>query len=204
MGAQRGLLACGRSREMTLEGACRVLLIGMMGSGKSTIGRILAEATGWPYVDNDDLVRRSTGTTARQIVAEDGEADMRSAEAAALALGVDVAAPAIVGVAAGTILDPTNRERLRAGGVVVWLRADADILEARAISGDHRPFLDQHGGAWIRDTIAERDPLYASVADIEVDTGAMLAEGSSAEIVARLRSVPACDAMWHSIGDAEG
>lgn len=189
---------------MTLDVACRVLLIGMMGSGKSTIGRLIAETTGWPYVDNDELVRRSTGTTARQIVAEDGEADMRSAEAAALALGVEVAAPAIVGVAAGTILDDSNRHRLRTGGVVVWLRADAPILEARAMGADHRPFLKRGGGAWIRDAISERDPLYASVADIVIDTGAKRADESSAEIVARLRTVPACGAIWHSIGDAGG
>ena len=189
---------------MTLDGACRVLLIGMMGSGKSTIGRLIAETTGWPYVDNDELVRRSTGITARQIVAEDGEADMRSAEAAALALGLEVATPAIVGVAAGTILDDVNRERLRTGGIVVWLRADAPILEARAIGADHRPFLERGGGSWIREAIAERDPLYASVADIVVDTGAMAAEESSAEIVSQLGTVPACHAMWHDFGDAEG
>jgi len=180
------------------------LLIGMMGSGKSTIGRILAEATGWPYVDNDELVRRSTGTTARQIVAEDGEADMRSAEAAALALGVEVAAPAIIGVAAGTVLNPANRERLRTGGIAVWLRADAPILEARAMGADHRPFLERGGGSWIREAIAERDPLYSSVADIVIDSGAMAAEESSAAIVSQLRTLPACHAMWHDIGDAEG
>lgn len=179
---------------MTLDVACRVLLIGMMGSGKSTIGRILAEATGWPYVDNDELVRRSTGTTARQIVAEDGEADMRSAEADALTLGVEVAAPAIVGVAAGTILDDSNRHRLRTGGVVVWLRADAPILEARAMGADHRPFLERGGGAWIRDAIAERDPLYASVADIVIDTGTMPPETSAAEILARLQVTQPCGA----------
>ncbi len=189
---------------MTLEGACRVLLIGMMGSGKSTIGRLVAETTGWPYVDNDELVRRSTGATARQLVAEDGEAQMRSAEAAALALGVEVAAPAIVGVAAGTILGAANRERLRTGGIVVWLRADAAILESRALGSDHRPFLERGGGAWIRDAIAERDPHYASVADIVIDTGVMRAEESSAEIVALLGAVHACDDMRHDIGDAEG
>ncbi|MGI9000017.1 MAG: shikimate kinase [Candidatus Limnocylindria bacterium] len=184
---------------MTLDGECRVLLIGMMGSGKSTIGRLLAEATDWPYVDNDQLVRRSHGTTARQIVAEDGEAQMRSAEADALALGVEVAVPAIIGVAAGTILDEANGDRLRTGGIVVWLRADASILEERAMGADHRPFLELGGGPWIRDAIAERDPLYASVADIVIDTGAMLPQESVAEIVARLRAVSCC----HAIADCD-
>lgn len=177
---------------MTVDGPCRVLLIGMMGGGKSTIGRLLAKATGWPYVDNDELVRRSHGTTARQIVAEDGEAQMRAAEADALALGVEVAAPAVIGVGAGTILHPGNRDRLRAGGIVVWLRADEAVLESRAMGADHRPFLDRHGGTWIRDAIAERDPLYASVADIVIDTGRMPAEESTAEILARLSTYSAC------------
>ncbi|MGQ0609249.1 MAG: shikimate kinase [Chloroflexota bacterium] len=177
---------------MTLEGDCRVLLIGMMGSGKSTIGRLLSEATGWPYVDNDELVRRSHGTTARRIVVADGEAEMRAAEADALALGLVVTAPAVVGVAAGTILDGADRDRLRAGGIVVWLRADAAILQARAKGADHRPFIQRGGGSWIRDAIAERDPLYAQVADMVIDTGRMPAKESAAEILARLRTVDAC------------
>jgi len=177
---------------MTVDGPCRVLLIGMMGSGKSTIGRLLSDATGWPYIDNDELVRRSHGATSRQIVAERGEAQMRAAESEALARGVREPAPSVIGIAAGTILEPQNRELLRAGGTVAWLRADAAAIEARAMDADHRPWLDTGGESWIRDTTSERDPLYASVADVVIDTGAMSAEESAAELLAWLGTVPAC------------
>ena len=177
---------------MTVGGPCRVLLTGMMGSGKSTIGRLLSRATGWPYVDNDELVRQSHGATARQILAERGEALMREAESEALARGIEAPAPALIGVAAGTILEPSNRERLRTGGIVVWLRVDAAAIEARATGADHRPWLDTGGAAWIRDTVAERDPLYASIADIVIDTGVKPQEELVAELLARLASVAAC------------
>jgi len=172
--------------------ACRVLLIGMMGSGKSTIGRLLSEATGWRYMDNDELVRRSSGATARQILADRGEAEMREAESGALALGIATPAPVVIGVAAGTILEPLNRERLRAGGIVVWLRADAAAVESRAIGADHRPWLDSGGGSWIRDAVTERDPLYGSVADLVIETGARSAEESAAEVLSQLASGDAC------------
>ena len=164
----------------------------MMGSGKSTIGHLLARATGWPYVDNDELVREFHGATARQILAERGEADMRRAESEALLRGMEAPAPAVIGVAAGTILNPSNRERLRIGGIVVWLRTDAAAIEARAMGADHRPWLDTGGGTWIRDTVAERDPLYASIADIVIDTASRTAEEAAGELLARLRSVAAC------------
>ncbi len=164
----------------------------MMGSGKSTIGRLLAKATGWPYVDNDELVHRSQGTTARRILAEHGEGPMRAAESAALALGVRMPAPALVGVAAGTILKASNRERMRDGGVVVWLRADADVLESRATGGDHRPWVHVGGDSWIRDAVVERDPLYASVADIVIDTGRQAPEASAKDVLEALSGMPAC------------
>lgn len=155
---------------MTTSGACRVALVGMMGSGKSTIGRLLSEATGWHYLDNDELVRRAHGTTARALLAERGEPTMRRAESDALALGLELPPPAIVGVAGGVILDPLDRERLRAGAIVVWLRVDAAALEARAIGAEHRPWLDIGGASWLRRAVAERDPLYASIADFVLDT----------------------------------
>lgn len=164
----------------------------MMGSGKSTIGRLLAAATRWPYVDNDELVRRAHGTSARQILAEQGKGPMRAAESDALALGLATAAPAIIGVAAGTILEAPDRERLRDGGVVVWLRADASALESRAMGADHRPWIDAEGAGWIREAVAERDPLYASVADIAVDTGRQDAEASAKEVLEALSGIPAC------------
>lgn len=183
---------------MTAEGPCRVLLIGMMGSGKTTIGRHLSDATGWPYIDNDDLVRQTHGATARQVLSEHGEARMRAAESEALAAGMEVASPAVIGVAGGTILDSTNRERLRAGGVVVWLRADAATLESRAMGAEHRPWLDTGGASWIRAAVAERASLYDSVADIVIDTGASTAKESAAEVLARLAAVLACQVALSS------
>ena len=177
---------------MTLDGACRVLLIGMMGSGRSTIGRLLSTATGWPYVDNDELVRRSHGMTARLILAERGELQMRAAESEALARGVREPPPSVIGVAGGTILRPENRELLRAGGIVVWLRADAAAIESRATGADHRPWLDSGGPRWIRETVSERDPLYESIADVTIDTGTKPAEESAAELLDWLATVPAC------------
>lgn len=172
--------------------ACRVILVGMMGSGKSTIGRLLSEATGWPYVDNDELVLRTHGATSRQLLAERGEAAMRAAESSALALGLEVPVPAIIGVAAGTILDTSNRELLQSGGIVVWLRADAASLEARAMGSAHRPWLDTGDESWIRETVATRDPLYASIAEITVDTASAPADAVAEGLRNRLRDHAAC------------
>jgi shikimate kinase len=153
----------------------------MMGSGKSTVGRFLAKATGWHYVDNDELVLGAHGATPRQLLAEHGEAAMRRAESEALAAGIALPPPAIVGVAAGVILDAADREALRSGGIVVWLRAPAEELAERAAGAEHRPWLDTDPRAWMRAAVAERDPLYASVADHTIDTA-----GDRAEVVAGL------------------
>lgn len=152
----------------------------MMGSGKSTIGRLLSESTGWPYLDNDELVRQANGMTARELLAERGEDAMRRAESDALAVGIAQPLPAILGVAAGVILDPEDRERLRTGAIVVWLRAAAAVLESRASGAEHRPWLDAADASWTRDAVSQREPLYASVADFVLDTDA----GSGAEAVA--------------------
>ena len=172
--------------------ACRVILVGMMGSGKSTIGRLLSEATGWPYVDNDELVLRSHGATPRQLLAERGETAMRAAESSALALGLRVPPPAIIGVAAGTILDAANRDRMRDGGIVVWLRAASSVLAERAAGSEHRPWLEGDAKSWMRDAVAERDPLYASAAEITLDTTSDPPDESVLELRRQVESTGRC------------
>jgi shikimate kinase len=147
-----------------------VILVGMMGSGKTTIGRVLSERTGWPYHDNDELLDQLFGATPRQVLAASGEERLRDSESSALALGLRSPVPCIVGTAAGTILDEHNRRLLTRSGVVVWLRAAPAVLGERALGAEHRPWLDTGGEAWIHSSAAERDPLYASVADLVVDT----------------------------------
>jgi shikimate kinase len=155
----------------------RILLVGMMGSGKSTIGRELAARLGWPYVDNDDLVHRAAGQTARELLAAGGTAAVRAAEAAALDAGLAEPPPVIVGVAAGTILDASARARLARAGTVVWLRARPATLVRRTAavhddpSGAHRPWYGGRAGAaaWFETEDERREPLYAAVADVVVN-----------------------------------
>jgi shikimate kinase len=164
----------------------------MMGSGKSTIGRLLSEATGWPYVDNDELVRRAHGVTARELLARDGTEAMRDAEAEALALGTRIEPPAIVGVAAGVVLDADGRDALERAGLVIWLRAGAETLAARASGADHRPWLEADSVGWMRRALEEREPLYASVADHVLDTESGTPEASVEGLQAWLAETDAC------------
>jgi shikimate kinase len=145
-----------------------VVLVGMMGSGKSTVGRLLAQQTGWPRYDNDALLQELYGMTAKEIVEERGEDAKREAENAALAFGLTRPAPCIVDAAGGTITSEASRAALNAA-TVVWLRARPKTLYRRAVGGAHRPFMES-GDEWVRKTDAERRPLYASVADIVIDT----------------------------------
>lgn len=158
----------------------------MMGSGKSSVGRALSRRTGWPFLDNDRLVERATGLTARQLLEERGATAMREAESAALRTAVETRPPVIVATAAGTILDAGDRAVLAGSGLVVWLRASARALAARAVGAAHRPWLDDDPLGWFERTLAERDPLYAAVADLEIDTAATSAREAADEILARL------------------
>ncbi len=162
---------------------CRVALVGMMGSGKSTIGRRLAASTGWPYVDNDELVVRAEGASARRIAARDGERDLRDAEAMALETGLEEPAPCVIGVAAGTVLDLRNRQLLRDRALVVWLDAEPATLARRAAGAPHRPWLDGDAERWMQHTLEARRPLYAEVADHRVDTAAASPDQAVASII---------------------
>jgi shikimate kinase len=164
----------------------------MMGSGKTAVGLLLAERTGWPYHDNDVLLDRLFAATPRQIFCESGAERLRATESAAHALGLDTTPPSIVGAAAGTILDPAARHQLRERGIIVFLRATPQTLEARAMGAPHRAELETGGGAWIRAAVRERDALYQSVADETIDTDERSTDEVAETILARLPRFEAC------------
>jgi shikimate kinase len=166
----------------------RVVLVGMMGSGKSTIGRLLAERTGWPFLDNDALLEGATGLTARDLLATRGEGALRKAEADALRLGLAEPAPVIVAAAAGTIEDEQLRRTLRENGTVVWLRADPHTLAGRARGAAHRPWLGGDAEKWMSDTDARRATIYQEVADLTIDTTGRRPAAVADDILSWLRA----------------
>lgn len=161
--------------------ADRILLIGMMASGKSTVGAIVAERLGWGYVDSDEQIEHRTGRTVREIFEQDGEPTFRVEEKAALEAAVAGDEPLVVGVAGGAVLDLGTRTLLREAGTVVWLRAEPELLAERvkAAGQDHRPLLADDPDGTLRRLDAERRPIYEELADIVVDV-----EGRSAEELA--------------------
>lgn len=153
---------------MAVDGSERVFLVGMVGAGKTTVGRALSDRTGWPYLDNDDLVHTMTGRESADIFETDGEDVLHVAEIQALDVAFGMEPPLIVGVAGAVVTDPAAREALREGGYVVWLRARAETLSARVGSGEGRR-ADSANPDWIRARLREREPLYAAVAHQIVD-----------------------------------
>jgi len=146
----------------------RVLLVGMMGAGKTTVGHALSCLLGWPYFDNDELLARAVGKDTRRVQTEDGERALRRAESAALDVALTEGGPLIAGVAGGIVLDPLDVQRLRDGGFVVWLRADLTTL-ARRVAGTDRPWLGDDPLQALQKLAAGRDVLYQSVASLIVD-----------------------------------
>jgi len=153
-------------------GPDRILLIGMMGAGKTTVGHAVGTMLGWPYLDNDMLLARAVGKDTRRVQREDGEAALRRAESAALDVALTEGGPLVAGVAGGVVLDPLDRQRLRSGGFVVWLRAEVATL-ARRVAGTDRPWLGADPAAALNRLYAGRAGLYASVASLIVDVDAM-------------------------------
>lgn len=149
--------------------ADHLLLIGMMGAGKSTTGALLARRLGAAYLDSDAEILRRTGRSVPQIWHEDGEAAFRAEETRVLAEAAARPGPTVVGVAGGAVLDPANREVIRHAGTVVWLRARPETLAARVGAGAGRPLLEGDPAGNLRRLDAERRPVYAALAQVTVD-----------------------------------
>jgi shikimate kinase len=143
-----------------------LVLVGMMGAGKSTVGRIVAHRLDRPFLDSDAVIEERTGRTVREIFATAGEQAFRDLETAVLGEALASDEPSVIAAAGGVVLSPQNRSMLsEADARVVWLLADPELLLQRVRSGMHRPLLDDDPAATLQRMWDEREPLYREVAD---------------------------------------
>lgn len=144
-----------------------VVLVGLMGVGKSTIGRRLAKELARPFADLDEQVELREGMTIPTIFTTAGEERFRHLETEVLADLMGRSAPLVVAAGGGAVTGATNRSHL-AGAYVVWLRASAEFLAGRT-DPTHRPLLADDPQTTLARLLAERTPLYEQVADVAVD-----------------------------------
>ena len=145
-----------------------IVLIGLMGAGKSNLGRRLAGATGLPFKDSDVEVEKAAGSTIQEIFDRYGEAEFREGEKKVIAR-LFGGTQSIIATGGGSFMSAETRRLIKNKGVSIWLRADLDLLDKRTQSRPHRPLLNRGNG---RETLAqlmkERHPIYAH-ADIIFD-----------------------------------
>jgi shikimate kinase len=152
--------------------ARHLVLVGLMGAGKTTVGRRCAERLGRTFVDTDDIVRAlAGGATVDEIFEAGGEAQFRALERQAVADVARAPEPLVVGCGGGTVVDPENRRRIRDAGFVVWLRAPVAVLARRVGDGNSRPLLRGDPAGALSRLGALRETAYEASADVAVDTG---------------------------------
>jgi shikimate kinase len=171
-------------------------LTGYRGSGKTTVGRLLAERLGRVCIDLDDEIESHAGRSIREIFADEGEASFRDMETAALGR-VAQTSPAVISLGGGAILRAENRERIAASGIAVWLRIDTDTvlrrLAADTTTAQRRPSLTGlPPREEVESLLNQREPLYRAVADHEVDTAGKSVAAIVEEIVAKIGITDTC------------
>jgi shikimate kinase len=165
-------------------GTRSIVLVGLMGAGKSSIGRRLASRIGLAFVDADTEIEKAAGMTIPEIFAKHGEAYFRAGEVRVVSRILD-GGPQVLATGGGAYMNPETRANIRARGISVWLNAELDVLLKRVKRRADRPLLksgDPEGV--LRKLIAERYPVYA-----EADLTVMSREATHDEIVDEVLAV---------------
>jgi shikimate kinase len=144
-------------------GARSIVLVGMMGAGKSSIGRRLAARLSLRFIDADHEIERAAGMSIPDIFAKHGEAYFRAGEARVIARLLEEG-PQVLATGGGAVLDAQTRALIRTKSVSIWLKAELDVLLKRTKRRNDRPLVDR-----IKDLLPQREPLYAE-ADITVQS----------------------------------
>lgn len=167
-----------------------IFLIGYRGTGKTTVGRLVAERLGIEAIDADEEIEHRAGKTIAAIFADDGEESFRNLEAQVIA-DLCRRTRLVVTPGGGAVLREATRDAMRTAGPVVWLTASVDTIADRlandATTGNRRPNLTAAGGrAEIEAVLAERKPIYQACATLVVDTEGKTPAEVADQIIARL------------------
>jgi shikimate kinase len=163
-----------------------VALVGLMGAGKTSIGRRLAQELTLPFIDADSEIEAAAGQSIEDIFERHGEAHFRDGERRVIARLLD-GAPHVLATGGGAFLDPTTRALLRERAIAIWLKADLDILLSRVGRRNHRPLLKQGDKrAILEKLMVERHPIYAEAA-ITIDSSDGPPEEMVTQVMTRLR-----------------
>lgn len=173
------------------DSVTHVVLIGMMGSGKTTVGELVAARLGRPFVDSDREIERRTGATVAELFERGGEPAFRTLESEVLLAALDRPEPSVIAAAGGAVLDPANREAMHDRAVVVWLRADPSVLAERVKSGTHRPLLADDAAGTLQALATQREQLYRDTAHHQLDVDTLTVEQVADQVVAALAEVTA-------------
>ena len=166
-----------------------IVLVGLMGAGKSKIGRRLAARLGLPFFDSDPEIEAAAGETIEEIFANRGERVFRDGERRVIARLLTRPVH-VLATGGGAFMDPATRQTIARRGVSLWLRADLDVLVSRVLRRSNRPLLKQGDPrAILAELIARRYPVYAE-ADVAVDSGDGSPETTVARAIAALASCP--------------
>ena len=139
-----------------------VVLVGMMGSGKSSVGRRLATRLGLPFVDADTEIETAAGMTIPEIFAQRGETEFRDGERRVISRILTTRAPLVLATGGGAFMNAETRTRIAQLGISIWLKADPDVLMRRVRKRSNRPLLQTADpDATLRRMLAEREPVYA-------------------------------------------
>jgi shikimate kinase len=159
-----------------------LVLVGMMGAGKSSIGRKLAQRLNLHFVDADGEIEQAAGMSISEIFAKHGEPYFRAGEARVIARLLD-GGPQVLATGGGAFMHPQSREAIRAKAVSIWLKAEYEVLMKRIKRRSDRPMLKTDDpGETLRRLMAERDPVYAE-ADVTVHSRDVPHEIIIAEII---------------------
>src|SRR6202045_5105738 len=163
-----------------------IVLVGMMGVGKSSIGRRLAARRGVPFVDADAEIEKAAGMSIADIFARHGEADFRSGEARVIARLLD-GGPQVLATGGGAVMNADTRAAIKAKGVSIWLSAEFEVLMRRINKRKNdRPLLQTADpAATLRELLVAREPVYAQ-ADLTVQSREVPHDAIVAEIITAL------------------